>query len=323
MGMESINISMRPLTDEQRNWCMKHQGLAHRLACKYSTRTGHDYDDVFQVVNMAIMKASTKYNPEKGAPSTYIYKWVASYMGRYMPYRDDGINRPDYVKSIIHNYHGWMGHFYTVNERWPTYDEKDEWLRKKRPGMHSGVRKEIIADTIVVNPVVRDSQGDEVDITEWIPDDGEVQDDAFLRREREYKIRKAMGTLSARDFDMFASLYGIDREKETLQQIGERYGLSRERVRQIAQAACDDIKDAVDKLSIPNVYRTTDRKVPATERGGRAKVVMLNPFMLEDDDGNQFAITLDGKRMMCLKSDEMDAIADAVLSWKKRRSKKR
>jgi len=55
-----------------------------------------------------------------------------------------------------------------------------------------------------------------------------------LRRE----IQKALSTLTQREAEVISLYFGINREEPlTLEQIGERFGLTRERVRQIKEKA--------------------------------------------------------------------------------------
>ncbi|MYF75296.1 MAG: sigma-70 family RNA polymerase sigma factor, partial [Gemmatimonadetes bacterium] len=65
------------------------------------------------------------------------------------------------------------------------------------------------------------------------PPDDPLLDDA-LRRE----IEKALATLTPREAEVITLYFGINREQPlTLEEIGERFGLTRERVRQIKEKA--------------------------------------------------------------------------------------
>lgn len=63
-------------------------------------------------------------------------------------------------------------------------------------------------------------------------------------------VQKALDVLSERNADMLASRYGISRmgdvvaERETLESIGRRYNITRERVRQIEEASYHKIRNA-------------------------------------------------------------------------------
>ena len=51
------------------------------------------------------------------------------------------------------------------------------------------------------------------------------------------EIQEALGVLSERERNVIEASYGINQPELTLEEIGEKYGLSRERVRQIKEKA--------------------------------------------------------------------------------------
>jgi len=70
------------------------------------------------------------------------------------------------------------------------------------------------------------------------PPDEPLLDDS-LRRE----IEKALATLTPREAEVISLYFGINREHSlTLEEIGERFGLTRERVRQIKEKAIQRLR---------------------------------------------------------------------------------
>ena len=64
------------------------------------------------------------------------------------------------------------------------------------------------------------------------------------------QIRALLGTLTARELDVVNARFGFDRPAETLAQIGERSGISAERVRQIEEQALAKLREgAAPRLS--------------------------------------------------------------------------
>ena len=63
--------------------------------------------------------------------------------------------------------------------------------------------------------------------------------DDSLKRE----IDKALATLTPREAEVISLYFGINREQSlTLEEIGERFGLTRERVRQIKEKAIQRLR---------------------------------------------------------------------------------
>jgi len=65
-----------------------------------------------------------------------------------------------------------------------------------------------------------------------IPADDDAADDEAARRERATILREAINELRPRDAVCFRLRYGLDGPAYTLEEIGRRYGVTRERVRQ-------------------------------------------------------------------------------------------
>lgn len=63
------------LTDEQRTLVEENIGLARRVAWKYKAscaRYGMDWDDVFSIACLGLMKAARSFDPAKGKRGTYL-----------------------------------------------------------------------------------------------------------------------------------------------------------------------------------------------------------------------------------------------------------
>lgn len=65
----------RVLTDEQRRLVEENVGLARRAAWKYRKSCalyGMDWDDAYSIACLGLIQAALTYDPEKGAPTTYL-----------------------------------------------------------------------------------------------------------------------------------------------------------------------------------------------------------------------------------------------------------
>ena len=70
------------------------------------------------------------------------------------------------------------------------------------------------------------------------PPDEPMIDDSLKR-----EIDKALATLTPREAEVISLYFGINREQSlTLEEIGERFGLTRERVRQIKEKAIQRLR---------------------------------------------------------------------------------
>jgi RNA polymerase primary sigma factor len=69
-------------------------------------------------------------------------------------------------------------------------------------------------------------------------DQVESTDSALMEDSLRREVQRALSTLTAREADVISFYYGLNKEHAmTLEEIGERFGLTRERVRQIKEKA--------------------------------------------------------------------------------------
>ena len=70
-----------------------------------------------------------------------------------------------------------------------------------------------------------------------INDDSPNADRALINESLSREIDRALSTLTERERDIIKLFFGIGCQEMTLEEIGEKFGLTRERVRQIKEKA--------------------------------------------------------------------------------------
>lgn len=110
------------------------------------------------------------------------------------------------------------------------------------------VPKDKISDTLRVSgrhvsvdaPFV---EGEDNSLLDVLPNDDSPSADRVLVNESlNTEIERALLTLSSREREIIKSFFGIGCQEMTLEEIGERFGLTRERVRQIKEKAIRRLK---------------------------------------------------------------------------------
>ncbi len=82
------------------------------------------------------------------------------------------------------------------------------------------------------------SQGEDNRLLDIIHNDMQPSPDAHLIDESlRLEVKRALATLSSREADVIRYYFGIEKEQKTLEEIGELFHLTRERVRQIKEKA--------------------------------------------------------------------------------------
>ena len=80
----------------------------------------------------------------------------------------------------------------------------------------------------------------------------EIQSEPFrqlIRKEKHNIIREAMEELLPRDAEVIRRRYGIDCPEQTLEEVGQDLGVTRERIRQIQARAEERLKDLLLKFN--------------------------------------------------------------------------
>lgn len=244
MGMEGISVNCRPLKEDEKAWCEKHSKLAMKIAHMYVGKARqHELEDAYQVAYLGLMKASTKFDSKLGyAPSTYASVWINSYLSRFLPNQYDGVKRPPYLIDAINSLNRWRNKQFVEHGVSPNHRECAEYLKSRRASIGDKVAREVIEEVKVVSSQILASNGEMISVEDRTPAPGETPLESLERRETECNIARVIEKLSPVQKDVLTRWYGIAREQETLQQIGDSHGLSRERIRQIAAEARAKLK---------------------------------------------------------------------------------
>ena len=133
-----------------------------------------------------------------------------------------------------------LSKFEQENERQPSSEELSEMI---------DVPKDKISDTLRVSgrhvsvdaPFV---EGEDNSLLDVLPnDDSPSADRGLINESLNTEIERALATLTTREREIIKSFFGIGCQEMTLEEIGERFGLTRERVRQIKEKAIRRLKN--------------------------------------------------------------------------------
>jgi RNA polymerase primary sigma factor len=111
----------------------------------------------------------------------------------------------------------------------------------------------LMQDAVSLNTFVGiDEKGNETELEDFIEDVEPSPEDEFLRAETRGKLTSYVDKyLSQRDANIIKMRFGFDTETPaTLEEIGQQFGLTRERVRQIEQRALRKLRVALMRNNI-------------------------------------------------------------------------
>jgi RNA polymerase primary sigma factor len=209
--------------------------LVISVARQYRGR-GLSFPDLIQEGNLGLMRAVDRFDYRRGFKfSTYAHWWIRQGITRAIQEKSRSIRVPVHVQERIHKLRRASREIALTTGRRAGIDELAEYL--DLPVDKVRELQQIGKATVSLQTPVGDDE--ETALGDLIPDQGTASPEvSAVGRGLERKVRDMLSCLGEREAEVLALRYGIGAEREyTLSEIGDRFGVSRERVRQIQQNA--------------------------------------------------------------------------------------
>lgn len=221
--------------------------LVIAVARKYRGN-GVDLVDLVQEGNVGLIKAATKYDYTTGYKfSTYATYWIRQAVQRAVADQSRTIRIPVHKHDQINKIRRTLAEMAQDTGTIPTASELANRLEIDANAVEDALR---YGQAILSLDEPLDEDSDASAFGDMVPDDtaDDLGDLAMANIQRE-RIADALGTLEAREAKIITMRFGLDGSKpQTLEQVGNRFGLTRERIRQIEG-------DAMRKLRHPRRAR--------------------------------------------------------------------
>ena len=216
--------------------------LVVSIAKNYTDR-GMSFLDLIEEGNMGLLKAVGRFSPDQGCKfSTYGSWWIKQTIRRALINKVKSVRVPAYMVEVLTKWKRASAKLAQKLGRDPEFDEIGREL-KLTPSKINIIRQALSASAPIGRGGDADSSFDLEDILAGVPS----RDDAAAGLPGEYdreSLRSALEyALTDRERHIIELRYGMhvadteDGETLTLEKIGERIGLTRERVRQIENQA--------------------------------------------------------------------------------------
>lgn len=219
-------------------------------------RQGLPFEDLIQEGNQGLIKAVDKFDYRRGYKfSTYATWWIKQGIQRAIADNARTIRIPVHMKEKIDKMRTMKRLLELELGYEPSNKQLAEALNETEENISDMLR--YAQDPISLETPIGDE--DESKFGDFIPDEEENSPQRFaFRNEMRNAIYAALDSLPEKEHKILVLRYGIegDRfsieggEKQTLEQVGAEFGITRERIRQIEGKALDSLKKKANKYKL-------------------------------------------------------------------------
>nr|AIF26849.1 putative RNA polymerase sigma factor rpoD [uncultured bacterium fosmid pJB102C1] len=203
---------------------------------------GLSLPDLINEGNLGLIKAAEKFDETRGFKFiSYAVWWIRQSILQALAEQSRIVRLPLNQVGSLNKINKAFSRFEQENERKPSAEELATEL---------GLDVEKVADTLKMSgrhvsvdaPFV---EGEDNSLLDVMPnDDSPNADRGLINESLSKEIDRALATLTPREADIIRKFFGIGVPEKTLEEIGEEFHLTRERVRQIKEKAIRRLKSS-------------------------------------------------------------------------------
>ncbi|MCQ2236789.1 MAG: RNA polymerase sigma factor RpoD/SigA [Bacteroidales bacterium] len=196
---------------------------------------GLSLPDLINEGNLGLIKAAEKFDETRGFKFiSYAVWWIRQSILQALAEQSRIVRLPLNQVGSLNKINKAFNKFEQENERKPSAEELADQL---------DLPADKVADTLRVSgrhisvdaPFVEGEDNNLLDVL--VNNDSPNADRQLINESLSREIERALSTLTERESDIVKLFFGIGCQEMTLEEIGERFGLTRERVRQIKEKA--------------------------------------------------------------------------------------
>ena len=199
------------------------------------------FSDLIQEGNVWLIKAIEKFDPGKECKfSTYATWWIKQSITKALADMGKHVRIPVHLFDEINSYNKAYQELFQKLGREPT--SKEIATKLNFPIKKIKKLEEVIFGNVSLDTEVGDEGRDT--LADLLEDSSTLRPDQFVEKNAlTQNLEMILAMLDDREAKIIKMRYGIDGPKYTLEQVGEEFDVTRERVRQIEQKVIQKLKE--------------------------------------------------------------------------------
>lgn len=226
-------------------------GLVYIAAKKrMNIKSSFTFEDLVQEGVIGMIKGIEKFDINRNTSfSTYIYYWINHQIDRALMDNGHLVRLPAYICEKINK----MNNVENSNQAL----EKDLNVKslckeikmtQKEYNTIDCYRKSYYNFTSLNTIINLDNDDSSIELQDFIPSNEPSIEEIVINKDLQKNLSKVLNTLSPREREILELRFGIKNNKpSTLEEIGKKYNVTRERIRQIESKALQKIKNSKNK----------------------------------------------------------------------------
>ena len=212
---------------------------------------GLSLPDLINEGNVGLIKAAEKFDETRGFKFiSYAVWWIRQTILQALAEQSRIVRLPLNQVSAVNKISKAITKFEQEFERKPSPEELAELVNEVPEKINDSLRasgRHVSVDA----PFVEGEDNSPLDVMENT--DAPAADHTLISESLQMEISRALEILNERERDIIEMSFGISQPEMTLEEIGDRFGLTRERVRQIREKAIRKLRNA-NKTGILRSY---------------------------------------------------------------------
>ena len=201
---------------------------------------GLSLPDLINEGNLGLIKAAGKFDETRGFKFiSYAVWWIRQSILQALAEQSRIVRLPLNQVGSLNKINKALSQFEQENERRPSAEEVSEILELPADKISEAMKisgRHISVDA----PFVEGEDNSLLDVL--VNDDSPIADKSLMSESLSKEIDRALATLTERESEIIKMFFGIGYQEMTLEEIGGKFGLTRERVRQIKEKAIRRLK---------------------------------------------------------------------------------